>query len=981
MSNSNKQQVAAKKFVKEWTGKGYEKGECQKFWLDLLCNVFGIQDFASFITFEDQVKLDYTSFIDGFIPSTKVLIEQKSIDKDLRAPIKQSDGSLLTPFQQAKRYITELPVSKHPRWVVTCNFKSFLIYDMEQPNGEPQEILLKDLEKEYYRLQFLVDSRSESVRREEEISLKAGELVGKIYDSLLPEFGDKPTDADYHALNVFCVRLVFCLYAEDAGIFKKEQFYHYLKSFRPENMRVALRELFRVLDTPTKNRDRFMEDKLAEFPYVNGSLFHEKEGETIPPISEKTAEILLNRASLDFDWSKISPTIFGAVFESTLNQETRRSGGMHYTSIENIHKVIDPLFMDDLNKEFLDIAPSTTKVLTKVQRQKLHSLQNKLGALKFLDPACGSGNFLTETYTSLRKLENQILKLLMGDKIVMGEIADPVKVNITQFYGIEINDFAVNVAKTALWIAESQMLKETETIVQRDIDFLPLTTNATIVEGNALRMDWEHLQDYSPEPTLFANKVNVISSKDIDPNKPMILAEPHKQYDAITVVTENLHIGKSTDIPLTKNHYDYIMGNPPFVGARMMNAEQKSDIDLVFGKTKNIGNLDYVSCWYKKTFDLIKDKRTKAALVSTNSITQGEQPAILWKPFFDEGLQIDFAYRTFRWDSESEQKAHVHCVIIGFSTIDSTRSNKHIFLSDGNTVSASNINAYLMDAPNIFVKSRQKPLCNVPEIGIGNKPIDGGNYLFTESEMKVFIRKEPVSQKYFKKWIGSDEFINRYYRYCLWLGDCTPTEIKRMPECYKRVQAVQQYRMKSTSKPTQKLAEVPTHFHVENMPTNNFIVVPKVSSEKRKYIPIGFLTPDVFASDLVFVMPKATLYHFGILTSRVHMAWVRAVCGRLESRYRYSKDIVYNNFPWPKLGENQSQIETTAQNILNVRTKYPDSSFADLYDEVLMPIDLRKAHAENDHAVMDAYGFSSKMTEEEIVAELFKMYQKLSKSK
>ena len=981
MSNSNKQQVAAKKFVKEWTGKGYEKGESQKFWLDLLCNVFGIQDFASFITFEDQVKLDYTSFIDGFIPSTKVLIEQKSIDKNLRAPIKQSDGSLLTPFQQAKRYITELPVSKHPRWVVTCNFKSFLIYDMEQPNGEPQEILLKDLEKEYYRLQFLVDSRSESVRREEEISLKAGELVGKIYDSLLPEFGDKPTDADYHALNVFCVRLVFCLYAEDAGIFKKEQFYHYLKSFRPENMRVALRELFRVLDTPTKNRDRFMENKLAEFPYVNGSLFHEKEGETIPPISEKTAEILLNRASLDFDWSKISPTIFGAVFESTLNQETRRSGGMHYTSIENIHKVIDPLFMDDLNKEFLDIAPSTTKVLTKVQRQKLHSLQNKLGALKFLDPACGSGNFLTETYTSLRKLENQILKLLMGDKIVMGEIADPVKVNITQFYGIEINDFAVNVAKTALWIAESQMLKETETIVQRDIDFLPLTTNATIVEGNALRMDWEHLQNYSPEPTLFANKVNVISSKDIDPNKPMILAEPHKQYDAITVVTENLHIGKSTDIPLIKNHYDYIMGNPPFVGARMMNAEQKSDIDLVFGKTKNIGNLDYVSCWYKKTFDLIKDKRTKAALVSTNSITQGEQPAILWKPFFDEGLQIDFAYRTFRWDSESEQKAHVHCVIIGFSTIDSTRSNKHIFLSDGNTVSASNINAYLMDAPNIFVKSRQKPLCNVPEIGIGNKPIDGGNYLFTESEMKVFIRKEPVSQKYFKKWIGSDEFINRYYRYCLWLGDCTPTEIKRMPECYKRVQAVQQYRMKSTSKPTQKLAEVPTHFHVENMPTNNFIVVPKVSSEKRKYIPIGFLTPDVFASDLVFVMPKATLYHFGILTSRVHMAWVRAVCGRLESRYRYSKDIVYNNFPWPKLGENQSQIETTAQNILNVRTKYPDSSFADLYDEVLMPIDLRKAHAENDHAVMDAYGFSSKMTEEEIVAELFKMYQKLSKSK
>lgn len=999
---------AAKKFVKEWSGKGYEKGENQKFWIDLLCNVFGIKDFANFILFEEKVQ-EYigsktiTKFIDACIPSTHVLIEQKSSGKDLREPARQSDGRILTPFQQAKRYITELPVSKHPRWVVTCNFDEFLIYDMERPGGEPQQLFLKDLPKEYYRLQFLVDSKSESIRREEEISLKAGELVGKIYDSLLPEFGDKPTDADYHALNVFCVRLVFCLYAEDAGIFNKEQFYHYLKSFRPENMRVALRELFRVLDTPLEDRDRFMEAKLADFPYVNGSLFHEKEGEAIPPISEKTADILLNRASLDFDWSEISPTIFGAVFESTLNPETRRSGGMHYTSIENIHKVIDPLFLDDLKEEFHQIVPSMGKVLTKAQRQKLLALQDKLGSLKFLDPACGSGNFLTETYTSLRKLENQILTQLMDDKIVMGEIANPVKVDITQFYGIEINDFAVNVAKSALWIAESQMLKETETIVQRDIDFLPLKTNATIVEGNALRMDWTRLgAEDSESEALVANKLNIIKVDDLDSLTVNDVRLPYEQKkDEITVITREEEYKDPKDIDYSAivnkakriNHYDYIMGNPPFVGARMMNVAQKSDMEKVFGKTKNLGNLDYVSCWYRKTIDLIKGSNTKAALVSTNSITQGEQPAILWKPFFGEGVQIDFAYRTFHWDSESENKAHVHCVIVGFSfpVVSLERpqgekgASKRIFLPDGKAIFASNINAYLMDAPNIIIESRQRPLCSVPDIGIGNKPIDGGNYLFTDEEKKAFVKKEPASEPFFKKWIGSDEFINRYNRWCLWLGDCTPTQIRQMQECYKRVQAVREFRLASKSAPTQKLADRPTRFHVENFPEGDYLLIPRVSSERRRYIPIGFVQSDYLCSDSVHVLDCSKfknsispLFFFGVLTSSVHMAWVRAVCGRLKSDYRYSKDIVYNNFPWCEPTEKQKvKIEQTAQNILDVRAKFPDSSLADLYDELTMPADLRKAHAENDKAVMEAYGFSPKMAEEEIVADLFKMYNNL----
>jgi len=923
------QQRAAKKFSQDWQGKGYEKGESQKFWLDLLCNVFGVQDFANFVHFENQIKDTFqdktiTNFIDVYIPATKVMVEQKSSGKDLRKAIRQSDGTLLTPFQQAKKYIAGLPLSQHPRWVVTCNFEEFLVYDMEQPDGEPESILLENLEREYYRLSFLTEQGSIHLKRELEISKKAGDIIGEIYDAILRQYkdADNPSPQTLKSLNMLCVRIVFCLYAEDAGIFgHKSMFGDYLKQQEAKNLRRALLDLFQILDQREQERDEYLEESLLAFPYVNGGLFTEAD-RTIPQLTEEIKELLVRHASSEFDWSEISPTIFGAIFESTLNPETRRTGGMHYTSIENIHKVIDPLFMDELWKEFTAIKEMKQE---KARETRLIAFQRKLGSLQFLDPACGSGNFLTEAYLSLRRLENECLKLRFNNNAVLDVFEDTVFVKIHQFYGIEINDFAAVVAKTALWIAESQMMAETASILQRNLEFLPLKSYANIVEGNALQMDWESV-----------------------------------------VPTDQL---------------SYIMGNPPFVGARLMSKEQKEDVLSVWGAIKNIGNLDYVSCWYKKTSDAMKNTTIKAALVSTNSITQGEQVAIMWKPLMEMGIKIDFAYRTFRWDSESNAKAHVHCVIVGFSChrdseVPRNSTGKRIFNPDGTVVLAQNINGYLLDNPDIFIESRSKPLCAVPEIGIGNKPIDGGNYLFTEDEMKAFVRKEPLSEKYFKKWLGADEFINGYYRYCLWLGDCSPAELLKMPECLKRVQAVRELRLASKSEGTRKLAEKPTRFHVENMPKGNYIVVPKVSSEKRTYIPVGFLSSQIFASDLVFLIPDAEIYHFGVLTSSVHMAWMRAVCGRLESRYRYSKDIVYNNFPWPQLTEGQrARVAQTAQAILDARAQYPDCSPAQLYgDNSFLFPDLVKAHQANDKAVLELYGLSVKATETEIVGRLMEMY-------
>ena len=916
---SSEQKRAAKAFAETWRGKGYEKGESQPFWLALLRDVYGIPAPEQFIRFEEQVKLDHTSFIDGVIPATRVLIEQKSIDKDLRAPIKQSNGSFLTPFEQAKRYITELPLSKHPRWVVTCNFASFLVYDMENPSGEPEEILLEDLPKDCSRLSFLVDITSVHLKREMELSIQAGQLVGYLYDEILKLYRDPAADSTLKSLNKLCVRLVFCLYAEDAGIFPfKNQFHDYLAKFEPAQLRRALLDLFAVLDTREEERDPYLTDDLAAFPYVNGGLFADEKIE-IPFLDEDVKNLLLAKASDDFDWSEISHTIFGAVFESTLNPETRRSGGMHYTSIENIHKVIDPLFLNELRQRLDGILQ-----LKKERIKKLRAFQEYLASLVFLDPACGSGNFLTETFLSLRRLENEVIKAIHGeDTAFLGKELSPVLMSIGQFYGIEINDFAVSVARTALWIAESQMLRETEEIVGHDLDFLPLKTNAYIKEGNALTLDW------------------------------------------------------NTVVP--KEKLNYIMGNPPFVGASMMTDRQKKEAVDIFGKIKLSNSIDYVGSWYYKSAQMMKGTMIKAALVSTNSITQGEQVAPLWKRLLtDYGLQIIFAYRTFRWDSEANIKAHVHCVIIGFSCC-ADDSPKYIF-SGSDTSVAEKINPYLVDAPIVFIESRSKPISNVPGMTKGNQATDDGNFILSPEQRAELIKKYPNTNSLIRRYIGAVDFLNNnQIRYCLWLKDVSPSLYTHVPEIMRRLQNIRDFRLRSTAAPTRKSAETPYRFFSTPQTETNYLVVPRVSSERRFYLPIGFMDGNSIASDSCSIILDATLYHFGVLTSSVHMAWMRAVCGRLEMRYRYSGSIVYNNFPWPEATEEQKkQIEVTAQGILDAREKYPECSLADLYDELTMPQELRKAHQANDKAVMKLYGYKSDMTESAIVADLMKRYQMLT---
>ena len=971
MKTEKQMAAAAAEFAERWKDRGYERGESQPFWIDLLSNVFGIETPSDgFITFEDHRMVDASNFIDGRIRSTRVLIEQKSLGKDLRAGIRQSDGSLLNPFQQARRYVVSLPVSEHPRWIVTCNFSEFLVYDMEQPNGEPEQILLENLGKEYYRLLFLVDEKSEHLSKEMEVSMQAGEIVGKIYDALLKQYDDNSAEA-LRWLNILCVRIVFCLYAEDAGVFTHDQFHDYLVTYEAKDLRRALRDLFEVLNTPLEKRSKYLQDDLKAFPYTNGGLFEEEI--EIPQFTEQLKQTLLQNASLDFDWSEISPTIFGAVFESTLNPETRRSGGMHYTSIENIHKVIDPLFLNDLRCELDEILEE------KVERQrqkKLDAYQDRLASLTFLDPACGSGNFLTETYLSLRRLENEVIRERHHGQSFLGfEEVNPIKVSIQQFYGIEINDFAVTVATTALWISEAQMLAETEKIIRRDIDFLPLKSYTNIREGNALRMDWDVIELPSDIPTIHAKNVHLI----IEP-EPMKASEPIVEYDEVNVVTRRFD-GEVT--PSKKRYqvkFDYIMGNPPFVGANIMNDEQRADLRHILGtKWKNIGEMDYVTGWYKKASQLLTGTKIRAALVSTNSICQGEQVANLWKPLFEqEGIHIDFAYRTFRWDSEASLKAHVHCVIVGFSYTNE-KTSKRIY--DNNVErEAKNINAYLMDAPDVFIESRNKPLFDVPVIRKGNQPTDGGNLIIEESELNAFLAREPKAEKFIKRLIGSKEYINNKPRYCLWLKDASPAELRQMPAVIERMEGVRKMRESSSDAATRRLADTPHLFRETNNP-ETYIIVPSVSSERRRYVPMGFLTADTIPTNLVLIIPDASLYHFGVLTSNVHMAWMRAVCGRLKSDYRYSKDIVYNNFPWPNpTDEQKAKIEQTAQAILDARALYPDSSLADLYDELTMPVELRRAHQDNDRAVMQAYGFPVKsMTESQCVAELFKLYQELTK--
>ena len=923
--NDVQQRKAAKDFAARWNGKGYEKGESQLFWTTLLTDVFGVSNVADFIEFEDQVHLDHTSFIDGYIPSTKVLIEQKGLGKDLNKPIKQSDGSLLTPFQQAKRYITELPLSRHPRWVITCNFAEFYIYDMERPGGEPEKIQLADLEKEYYRLSFLTETGSVHIQQEMEISIKAGEVVGLLYDAFLKQYKNPDDPETLKHLNKLCVRLVFCLYAEDAGIFGKHLMFHdYMAQFSTRDMRKALVALFKVLDQKPEERDEFLADDdplLAAFPYVNGGLFAD-EDVVIPPFTDEIRNLLLTKASADFDWSSISPTIFGAVFESTLNPETRRSGGMHYTSIENIHKVIDPLFLDDLKAELEEISAIP---VVKTKTRKLREFQAKLASLDLLDPAAGSGNFLTESYLCIRRLENDVLRLLSGGQVTLADQnITPIQVSISQFHGIEINDFAVTVAKTALWIAESQMMKETEDIIYTTLEFLPLKTNANIVEGNALRMDWN----------------------DVVPREKL----------------------------------DYIMGNPPFVGHQWRSRSQAEDMEIAFHDLKKHGKLDYVAAWYNKAADYIKGTRIRVAFVSTNSICQGESVGILWQFLFEKkNIEIQFAYRTFVWTSEASDQAAVHCVIVGFTQ--GFNSSEKLLFDNGRVQKVPFINGYLLNAPSVFIQSRGKQLTpGFPEMSKGSQPTDGGFLLLSAEERDEMIKMYPSSSCLIRRFVGSRDLINNEVRYCLWLKDVNPKEYKDIKPIMQRIEKVAEIRMNSPTASVRSDAAKPMLFTQIRQPDTNYLAVPEVSSQNRRYIPISFLSPEVIASNKLYLVPNANLYMFGVLISNVHMAWMRVVCGRLKSDYSYSP-AVYNNFPWPSPTEGQKKrIEETASAILEARKAHSDLSLADLYGEhIFLYTDLLTAHQNNDRAVMAAYGFPIKgFTESDCVAELMKLYQKMT---
>ena len=860
------QKRAAKNFVARWESLPcVEEEHSRSFWIELLQDVLGVQNATYALEFERKVK---GRKIDVFYEDMGILIEMKGRGISLdEATVRSKKAGPETPYQQAKWYADNLPNSIRPRWIITCNFDEFRIYDMEAADDQYVSLALEELPEQVHLLSFFTDRRNSRLVKEKELSVKAGELVGKLYAQLSQQYRSIDTDArEQRSLNVLIVRLVFLLYAEDSGLLhEKDALLNYLKRFPADQMRQAVIDLFAVLDTPEDERDPYLPDYLLAFPYVNGGLFG-NDDIVVPQFTDQIRLDLLLEASQSFDWAGISPTIFGAAFESTLNPETRRSGGMHYTSIENIHKVIDPLFLDDLKAELSAIEGEKVE---RNRKMKLRAFQRKLAGINVFDPACGSGNFLTESYLALRKLENRVLEGLQGDQMGIGfdEESSPIQVSIGQFYGIEINDFAVSVAKTALWIAEEQMMEATQEILLQPFDFLPLKSNGNIREGNALRMDWNDV--------------------------------------------------------LPANRCSYICGNPPFLGARNQSKQQKAELLDVFHGAKNSGNVDYVAGWYVKAAEYAGMQPIRCAFVSTNSICQGEQVANVWKSLWDAGVRIDFAHDTFRWANEANGQAHVFVIIVGFSKLGGPKQLFHHAGPDepAAELRPANINAYLSDAPDAFVVNRSNPLCAAPRIGIGNKPIDGGSYLFKPEELEAFLAEEPGAAPFVHPWLGSEEFIKGKRRFALWLGDATPAQLDVLPKCRERISAVREFRLASKSAPTRKLAERPANYHVENMPKGPSILVPKVSSERRRYVPLGFVEPPTLCSDLVFLIPDATLYHFGVLHSQFHNAWMRTVCGRLESRYRYSGGVVYNNFPWPGAAPETSAVSVERLAPLEVRER------------------------------------------------------------
>ena len=901
--SQNEISARAAKFADDWKDTVREEAEAQSFLIDFF-HVLGVSRKRVAI-FEHKVKCadGGSGYIDLFWKG-HILIEMKTRGKDLSKA-----------YEQAKRYADSLAHHELPKAILVCDFENWHFYDLGK-DGQPTTFSLSELPQYIHLFHFLAGYEQREYQEEDPVNVQAAELLGKLHDRL------KAIGYIGHPLEVYLVRLLFCLFAEDTGIFRKDSFRSYVLNCTAEDGRdlaPLLAQLFQVLNTPEKKRLCTRDASVTEFPYVNGGLF--AEFLPMPAFDSDMRQAVLDCCALD--WSRISPAIFGSMFQSVMNAEERRALGAHYTSERNILKLINPLFMDGLREEFESIQHDKSNR----KASRLQAFHKKLTELNFLDPACGCGNFLVVAYRELRRLELSVIaereKLEASGTGWMLSANDVCLVNVNQFYGIEIEEFPAQIAQVAMWLMDHQMNIEVGNYFGEAFARIPLTASATIVCGNALQLDWESV--------------------------------------------------------VPKEKLSYILGNPPFIGARYMNSAQKDDLMQVFSKVKNAGDLDFVAAWYKKAADYMEETSIETALVSTNSIAQGQSVAILWKHILqDLDCTINFAYRTFKWSNEARGNAAVHCVIVGFSR-NKERNQKIIVNEQDLVIKASHINGYLVDAADIFIENRTKPICSVPEMGIGNKPIDGGNYLFTEEEKNAFIAIEPAAKEYFMPWLGSQELINGLVRYCLWLGNCSPSELKQMPEAMKRVEAVRKFRQESKSAPTRAIADKPRRFHVENMPQGSYIAVPEVSSERRRYIPMGFLDEKTLCSNLLKLIPGATLYHFGVLTSTMHMAWTRAVCGRLKSDYRYSNKIVYNNYPWPETSAaQQEKIAELAQGVLNARALYPNCTLAELYDPNLMPDELTDAHRKLDAAVEKAYGrrFAD---DAERVAFLFEKYTELTK--
>lgn len=883
-------------FSKKWEDTTDENADAKPFLVDFF-NIFGVSD-RRVNSFEHRVtkRNGRNGYID-MLWKGNILIEMKSRGKDLDRA-----------YQQATDYFDGLKEYDLPKYILVCDFHTFRLYDLEA--DKTFEFTLDQLYKRVNLFGFIAGYSSKvELKEQDPVNIKAAEAMAKLHDSL------KEIGYDGHNLELYLVRLLFCLFADDSSIFNKNIFYEYVRNHSSEdgsNLASVINEIFEILNTPTDKRFKNISDELNAFPYVNGRLFEERL--PLASFDSKMRNILLNCSTLD--WGKISPAIFGSMFQGVMDADKRRNLGAHYTSERNILKLIKPLFLDELWAEFEKV---------KNNERQLKIFHQKISSLRFLDPACGCGNFLIVTYRELRLLELEVLKALNGTQRVFN-ISDLVLCNVDQFAGIEYEEFPSQIAKVAMWLIDHQMNMLCSEEFGEYFVRLPLRKSANIIQGDALELDW--------------NEVAL------------------------------------------KEQLSYIIGNPPFVGARLMSKEQSAQIERVFDHIRGAGNLDYVTAWYAKAAQYIQGTHIKVAFVSTNSIVQGEQVGILWRVLLEKyNVHIHFAHRTFKWSNEAKGNAGVYCVIIGFANFDT--DNKTIFeyediTGEPHILRAKNINPYLVDAKNTLIENRSKPLCDVPTIGIGNKPIDGGNYLFTKEEMEEFIELEPKSAQYFRPWYGAVEFIQQKPRYCLWLGDCSPSELRSMPHCMERVKNVRELRLASKSEGTRKIAETPTRFHVENMPESSYIIVPSVSSENRKYIPMGFMGSDSMASNLVLIIPEGTLYHFGVLTSAMHMAWTNAVCGRLESRFRYSAGIVYNNFPWVEniTDRQREKIEQCAEAVLEARKQFPNSSLADLYDPLAMPPALMKAHQALDKAVDAAYRSAPFTSDSQRMEFLFDLYNK-----